>query len=343
MGRRLMTQAVKLSPVNLRPLLRIPPARNAKAIGLVASGYVRLHEAGADLAARRSAEAWLDWLDRHADRTTGEPGWGYHFDVQTRFFSYAAHTPNTIATAFVADAAIEAASAFESDRWAELAAGAARFLRRTMLADGPRPYFRYLAGEDEIVHNANLLAAAVLVRAGALIGDHDLVGWGEQAVARSVAAQRDDGSIPYSEGPAGEWVDNFHTAYVLESLAVCADRVGGLEGPLRRGYEYWGRELFDPDGTPRYYPDKASPLDAHMYGSAIDAWLAARGRVEGATERAAGLAAQLIEKMLAPDGHVYFQRRGRWTNRVAFVRWTTAPSFKALAGLLCARAQEPAR
>ena len=37
LGRRAFIQAVKLSPLNLRPALRVPPAWNAKAIALVFS------------------------------------------------------------------------------------------------------------------------------------------------------------------------------------------------------------------------------------------------------------------------------------------------------------------
>src|SRR5439155_19568199 len=44
LGRRVLTQAVKLSPLNLRPVLRIPRARNEKAIALVASAYSLLGE-----------------------------------------------------------------------------------------------------------------------------------------------------------------------------------------------------------------------------------------------------------------------------------------------------------
>jgi hypothetical protein len=47
--------------------------------------------------------------------------------------------------------------------------------------------------------------------------------------------------------------------------------------------------------------------------------------------------------MLGDDGHVDFERRRLWTNRVAFVRWTTAASFRALARLLLARATPPRR
>src|SRR5437016_5862655 len=55
--RRLLTQLVKLSPVNMRPLLGIRPARNQKAIGLVASSYARLAAAG-DESARPDADHW---------------------------------------------------------------------------------------------------------------------------------------------------------------------------------------------------------------------------------------------------------------------------------------------
>jgi hypothetical protein len=44
----------------------------------------------------------------------------------------------------------------------------------------------------------------------------------------------------------------------------------------------------------------------------------------------------LVERMLAPSGYVWFQERRLFTSRVPFIRWTTAPAFRALAGLLVA-------
>src|SRR3954471_13342851 len=48
LGRRLLTQAVQPSPVNLRPALRVERERNAKAIGLVVTGYANLWSATGD-------------------------------------------------------------------------------------------------------------------------------------------------------------------------------------------------------------------------------------------------------------------------------------------------------
>jgi hypothetical protein len=322
LGRRLFTQAVKQSPLNLRPLLGIRPAWNAKALGLVVSGYARIWAATGDESARLQAERWLEWLDSNRS----DAAWGYPFDVQTRFFAYRRGTPNTIATCFVAQAFLDGAELLDDERWRERALEAASFLESTMLAPSGS-HFRYLAGEDELVHNANLLACAVFARVGL-----------PEAAARpletSLDAQRNDGSWRYAEGPRGAWVDNFHTAYILESLALCEHIFPDVREPLDRGLEFWERELFLPDGTPKYDVNSVYPIDAHCYASAIDAWVAV-GRIEPAL-RTARL---LVERMLDPSGYIWFQDRRLWTSRVPFVRWTTAPSFRALAGLrlACAR------
>jgi hypothetical protein len=336
LGRRVLTQAVKLSPVNVRPALRIRPDWNAKALGLVASGYARLSAAHGDPTARAQAVRWLAWLADHPSGESGELAWGYPFPVQTRFFAYSAGTPNTIATSFVAHALLDGVELLDDERWAEPALGAARFLVSRMHADG---YFRYVPGEDELVHNANALACGVLARTARVLGDASLLEPPRAALGRTLEAQREDGSWPYAEGADGRWVDNFHTAYVLESLALADGLHPELQPSLARGVDYWERALFLADGTPKYTPERTHPIDGHCYASAIDAWLAVRDVRPQGVERAERLAQLLIERMLDPAGYVHFQRRRFWTSRVPFVRWTTAPSFRALAGLLLVRAQ----
>jgi hypothetical protein len=329
LGRRLLTQMVKRSPLNLRPALRIKPAWNAKALGLVASAYARLWAATGDEGARREAERWLAWLEEHHSGDASGMAWGYHFDVETRFFSYPRGHANTIATSFVARAFLDGHELLADERWREPALAAARYLESNMLAE--EGYFRYLPGEDELVHNANLLACAVLARAG----HHDPV---RKSLEISLRAQRDDGSWPYAEGPRGRWVDNFHTAYVLESLAVCEPFFPNVRSALERGLSFWERELFLPDGTPKYDVGHVYPIDAHCYASAIDAWVAV-GRLKPALRTASLLAERMIDR----SGYAWFQERRLWTNRVPFVRWTTAPSFCALTGVLFLRSLNEAR
>jgi hypothetical protein len=318
LGRRGLTQAVKLSPVNLRPVLGIRPARNHKAIGLVAAAYARL-------GAREEAERWLDWLVGHHVGAGDTMAWGYHFPVQTRVFAYARDTPNTIATSFVAEALLDGIELAGLTRFTDAARRAARYLTIDALMRGPdRTFFRYLPAEDDLIHNANAMAAAALHRTARVLDEPEWLGPAVEALPATLSAQRPDGAWPYAEGEHG-WVDNFHTAYVLEALA----RFDEAADAVARGADYWRRELFLADGTPKFYDDRTYPIDAHCYASAVDAFVAL-GDLEGARRQAR----LLIERMLDPAGYVHFQQWPRWKSRVPLIRWSTAPSFRALAGLL---------
>jgi hypothetical protein len=249
LGRRLLTQAVKRSPANLRPPLGIRRDWNAKGVALVASAYAHLWAAAGDEAARAEAVRRLEWLAaNHADVRHG-CAWGYHFDVQTRFFFYGRRSPNTIATSFVARAFLDAAALLDDERWAQPAHAAATFLADEMLVPRPGgPYFRYIPGDTTVVHNANLLACATLARAAAAVGgDARLERAATAALETTLRAQRADGSWAYAEEGA-EWIDNFHTGYVLESLAACADLHDEAPDRLDAGMDFWARALFLPDG-----------------------------------------------------------------------------------------------
>jgi hypothetical protein len=337
-GRRALTQAVKLSPLNLRPLLRIPPERNTKAIGLVASGYARLAAARGDEAAAGEARRWLRWLAGQSTADVGR-GWGYHFDVQTRFFAYGRGTPNVIATSFVAHAFLDGAELLDEAEWGEEASRACAFLTARLLDDGARPYFRYLHAERELVHNANVLACSVLARTAAVTGREELLEPARAALTVTLDAQRPDGAWGYAEGEGHGWVDNFHTGYVLEGLSACVHAERAVRPALERGLDYWERNLFLADGTPKYYDNRLLPIDTHNHAQAIETWLAVASWRAGALERAERIAEQLVRDWLEPDGHVSFQRRRWWTSRVPFVRWTTAPAFRALARLELARGE----
>jgi polysaccharide biosynthesis protein VpsJ len=327
---------VKLSPVNLRPVLRVKPEWNAKAVALIASAYARLWAAFRDRTAQAQAGRWLDWLVQNSTADLGL-GWGYHFDVQTRFFAYRRGTPNVIATSFAAQALLDGYELLGEDRWADAALQSCDFLVSTLLEKkGERVYFRYLPGERELVHNANVLACSVVARTVSLLGRDGLEEHVHRALPSTLTAQRADGSWPYSEGYG--WVDNFHTGYLLEGLALCERLVPSVRSQLERGLNFWERELFLPDGTPKFYAHRAMPVDSHNYAQAIETWLSVGPWRPEAQTYAERCAEQLVERMLTRAGYIAFQDRRLWTNRVPFVRWTTGPAFRALAGLELASA-----
>jgi hypothetical protein len=336
-GRQAITQLVKRSPVDLRSLLGIPPGRSSAALAHVVSSYVLngfLPAGERERKLLRTLELLL------AARCEGydDACWGYHFDVQTRVFFYPRGAPNTIATSFAALALLDAYESTGDEELLETASSAARFfLRHVPLTEGREgAYFGYLVGDRTPIHNANLLACAVLARVSAATGDERMRTAADAGVRYTVAHQRRDGSWPYAERSGLRWVDGFHTGYVLDCLHVC--RVHGLESAreetLVRGLAYYGSRLFLPDGTPKYTDTSVHPIDIQCAAQAIQTFSVAGLADPSQGELAARVYRFALERMRRSDGAFIFQRRRLWTNRAAHVRWAQAPMLLALTHLL---------
>lgn len=348
--RRLVIQLAKRSPIDLSRPLGVPRGENANTIAHVLSAYARSGGARLDELGFGGAER-TEWaIDRlEALRAPGyeEPCWGYHFDVETRFFFYSRETPNTIATSFAGLALLAAASERGSARARELAEGVGEFLLRrielTPARDGRGGYLGYFPGDRTPIHNASLLAASVLAGLHAAGGRAEYAEVAGEAVAFALAHQRPDGSWPYAESEVGGWVDNFHTGYVLDSLLRCALALGDARAlaAWRRGLAFFRERLFDPGGVPRFTTDRTHPIDGQCVAQSIESFaLGARLHPELLDDARAVLGYGL-RSMRRRDGAFAFQRHRLFVNRAPHVRWVEAPMLSALVSL-CAAAPEAA-
>lgn len=255
--RQLWVQAHKRLGSGLRRVTRVPGVTMTKALALFAMAQ---HCTGDTSGANALVSRIL------ATRGTGP--WGYEFDVQTRWAHYTANSPNVVATVF----ALRAIAAVE--RLDEVAPCAVHWLEELF---HPQAYFRYTDASPALVHNGSLLAAESL---SLLNGDRQLI---RRAVERTVEAQAPDGSWPYGEGAGLEWVDSFHTVYVLESLHFLERRGVEIGDSYRRGLAYWYAHCLDAQLLPVYYADARKPShDVHNVATTVGflAGLAARGDLE---------------------------------------------------------------
>jgi hypothetical protein len=315
--------------------LGIAPGESAAGLGQVLSAYARLGLPRDERAIRTRAIVGRLWSLRCG--AYAEPCWGYHFDVETRFFFYPSTSPNTIATAFVGLALLDAHEALGDPALLELATGAGDFFIRHVPqteADGGA-FFGYLPGDRTPIHNANLLAAALLAGLGDRTGRRDFLDSARTAVDYAIAHQREDGSWPYAESPRGRWVDGFHTGYVLDSLLRCLGPVGGLRlrSSYERGLAFYSERLFGEDGTPKYLADSVYPIDSQCVAQGIRTFSSASALDRSWLERAWLVYDFAMARMAGADGTFIFQRRRLWANRAAHVRWVEAPMLDALAHL----------
>ena len=75
---------VRRFPVNLRPLLRIPPDTSSKAMGFFASGYLRLYQTHRRPQHLDKSKFCLQWLLDHPSQGYSGYCWGNHFGGRTR-------------------------------------------------------------------------------------------------------------------------------------------------------------------------------------------------------------------------------------------------------------------
>ena len=132
------------------------------------------------------------------------------------------------------------------------------------------------------------------------------------------------------------WVDNFHTAYVLDCFKNYAESTGDNQFPpeLMKGYEYWKKTFFLPDGTPRYYNHKTLPLDIQCSSQAIDTLVFFNDLDPESLPLALKVAQWTIANMQDRSGYFYYRRYSSWiVNKTPTLHWGQATMLSALAAL----------
>jgi len=353
------TQFHKRSPVNCRPLIRIPRERNAKGIALFAlaalAEYRRSQTKEAELEARELLDD-LMWM-----RLKGFQGaaWGYNFDWQSRAFFAPRGTPTIVPTAFAARALCEAAEVFGQEEYLPFARTVCDFILNDLNRSEETERevcFSYSPLDQTRVFNASLLAGETLAAVGRLTGEASLCDWAMRSASYVTRRQRADGSWAYGGDDHQSWADGFHTAFILGSLSRIIDAIGTepgadrgpdssnsveatgffdeLDNTLRRGYEFWQERFFLADGWPKYYPDRLYPADAHSAASAIVTLVELRGRIPGTMILADKIAKWALDNLRDSHGFFHYQRRRFYTVRIPYMRWSQAWMAYALARLM---------
>lgn len=343
LARLAWTQLFKRSPVSLRRFVRVAVEKNSKGTALFALAALARWRRERTTAAEREARSLLtDLLAARIDGLSGA-AWGYNFDWQGRAFFAPRGTPTVVPTAFAARALTEAARDFQDEEYLKVARSACEFilhdLQRTAETDH-EVCWSYSPLDRTRVFNASLLAAETLANVCALTGEADLREQALRGARYVVNRQRADGSWAYGADAYQSWADNFHTAFILTSLArIMKADAGGVAGlefkeALTRGLMFWRERFFLSNGWPKYFHDRLYPADAHSAAAAIVALVELREIDDSAAEQAEKIARWAVRNLRDPRGFFYYQRRRFYTVRTPYMRWSQAWMLYALSRLL---------
>jgi hypothetical protein len=349
-----LTQVLKRSPINVRSLALVPKTQNPKAMALFLSALLKLPNTVVD--GREDLIRYM--IDRLVALRSSESSywaWGYSFPWQGRSILVPAGAPNLVCTTFVGGALLDAyeKQACEQQRdqrcldqrCLTMAVGAAEYILNDLYwTDGAKAGFSYpMPGLRGETHNANLLAAALFCRVYKHTGEKKFLEPALRVARQAVGKQHPDGSWFYGEHPSQRWIDNFHTGYNLEALQSIGRSLETAEfdSSMRRGFDFYRTHFFREDAAPRYFHDRAYPLDIHCVAQSILTLLAFRDLDPGNVQLAGSVFDWAMKHMWDERGFFYYRVLRLCTIRTSYMRWSQAWMLLALSALLSGLEQPP--
>ncbi len=343
-GERLLLQAIRQSPINLRPLLGVQPKDSTKGRGYMAWGYLKRYRTTGEVSFLEKAADCLRWLDQHKVARFQHHSWSNHFDFASRGGRYTSNDPIIVWTALIGQAYVLAYE-LTQDRWflriAESVCDWIMDLPREKTSSGS--CISYLAEVQSSIHNSNMLGAAMLARTAAQNGNESYLRVAQEAMLYSCSRQHGDGGWWYGEEEKYRWFDSFHTGYNLESLHRFIQATGeaAFGENLRKGLEYFKRNFFEPTGRPKYYDNRTFPVDIQCAAQAIDTLAVLSEDDPESLTLAERVATWTIEHMQDQEGFFYYRQYPFVTAKTPMLHWGQATMFKGLAAL-CERVAKPA-
>lgn len=328
---RFLTQQIfRRIPFNLRPILGIKKEINPVTLGLCIQAFTYLSQIYND-----KKKFYLNEINKLINKlielkSKGYSGycWGYNFDWEARYAKIPKFMPTIVATGIITNGLYEYYKIYKDKNVEEILISSKDFI----LNDLNRSYegntfcFSYSPNDNQKVYNATMKGARLLSQIYTITKDEKLIEEAEKTVRFVVNNQNEDGSWYYSKGDARKWIDNFHTAYVLDALKSFLEISGKEEYSvaLNKGFVYYSENLFTKEGLPKYYSDSFYPIDSTAYAQSLITMLYFKEY-----KISKKIYDFIIKNFYSSDGYFYY-RLNKFTNKSHFMRWSTAYMFLAV-------------
>lgn len=327
-------QFIKRSPINFRPLFGIKPHCNPKAIGLYLSSLCNLN-----LLNDRSDEIQL-YIDKLRETTNPfypEYAWGYPFDWQARAFFQPKNYPTVVASSFVGQALLDIYEKTGREECLDMAVSTAEFFMNHLNRSKVGEYFSfsYSPADTSVVFNATALGARHLARICKITGNRAYGEIAHQAIMPLIEFQNQDGSWAYGLQSHHTWIDSFHTGYNLECLFETQKYLehSSFNSAIEKGLEFYLSELFEDDGTSKYYTHSRYPIDSHAPAQLL-VTLAKLGQLTAHGDLVEKVVRSWISNLYSEKTNLfYYQKNNLFTNKINYLRWTQSWAFYGLSFL----------
>jgi hypothetical protein len=305
-----------------------------------AMGFALLASATGRAQHHERAVHFLDVLEQSRSAGYRHYCWGYPFDWVTRTGVMRAGTPLVTTVPYVYEAFDSVHALDGRAHWREVMASIAAHVFED-IQDRPLGPDEATAGynPDDTqggVINASAYRAFLLTHAGLLAEREDYLAAARRNLNFVLRAQRPDGSWFYAADGVRDFVDHFHTCFVLKALAkieaLTAD--GRCTAAIETGVQYYLGHLFDAQGLPR--PFSRAPRitlyrkELYDYAECINLGMLLKGRFPLLDLRVQAALNDVLQHWQKPDGSFRSRRLMLGWDEVPMHRWAQAQLFRGL-------------
>jgi hypothetical protein len=297
----------------------------------------------------RRAVHFLQVLIDTRSATCARYTWGYPFDWVTVTGTLKSGTPLITTVPYVYEA-FEQVYRLDSDgRWLEVMKSIAEHVLRDYLEyptspDAASCSYTPPPADNEGVINASAYRAFLLTKAARDLSEGRYGEAAERNLNFVLQSQNPNGSWYYAMDEQRDFVDHFHTCFVLKALA----KIQALTGDSRcadaveRGVDYYVRNLFDSQRLPKPFSRRPRLTvyrrELYDYAECVNLGVLLQGRFPELDANLTATVEDLQRRWKKRDGSF----RGRqlllgWDN-VPMHRWAQAQMFRSLSFLIDANA-----
>jgi hypothetical protein len=187
------------------------------------------------------------------------------------------------------------------------------------------------------VINAAAYRAFLLTSAFRMFGDAAYWDAAERNINFVVDAQNADGSWYYAVDGVRDFVDHFHTCFVMKALAKIHSLTGHQRclDALTKGVEYYESHLFDADGLPKPF-SRAPRLTVYkreLYDCAecINLCVLLKDRFPRLVQTLTTVISSILDHWLKSDGSFRSRQLLLGWDNVPMHRWAQSQMFRSLA------------
>jgi hypothetical protein len=270
--------------------------------------------------------------------------WGYPFDWVTRNGVMAADTPLITTTPYVYEAFSSVHQIDGNERWLEImqsiAEHAANDIKDIEIsAEATTAGYNPFDVKGGVI-NASAYRAFLLFSAAIQFGRDDFRRIAERNLNFVLSSQQPNGSWLYASDGIRDFVDHFHTCFVLKALAKIEQVIDheGCHKAIKAGTDYYVNHLFDEKGLPKPF-SRAPRLTVYRqelydYAECINLGVLLNGQSTELDSRVQTTLTDLLDHWQKSDGSFRSRRLLLGWDNVPMHRWAQSQLFRSLCFML---------